>query len=250
MRGCRGRLGRRKQRVAHAHRLRRKAKLRIALNLEVSVRLVLGMLLVNELGPIALVRDEALSRVLRAAGAGVSASAAASLAARHAAQHERSVCWAALHSYTTKLERRTSIRLSATPVARSKEKEEGSCRGQGLLGEPSPQFLFLVLEGEERSHVENELELERSHARTVRTDCCFCTLRGKILPPPSVQFNLYQGEVLPYNPGTRDWVESETPQAPTQSARGQSRADFFGRRTRFSAYVQSDCTTKGSDLTP
>ena len=144
MRGCRGRHGRRKQRVAHAHRLRRKAKLRIALNLEVSVRLVLGMLLVNELGPIALVRDEALSRVLRAAGAGVSASAAASLAARHAAQRERSVCWAALHSYTTKLERRTSIRLSATPVARSKEKEEGSCRGQGLLWGLSPQFLFLV----------------------------------------------------------------------------------------------------------
>ena len=121
MRGCRGRHGRRKQRVAHAHRLRRKAKLRIALNLEVSVRLVLGMLLVNELGPIALVRDEALSRVLRAAGAGVSAAAAASLAARHAAQHERSVCWAALHSYTTKWERRTSIRLSATTVARARD---------------------------------------------------------------------------------------------------------------------------------
>ena len=35
--------------------------------------------------------------------------------------------------------------------------------------------------------------------------------------------SLYQGEVLPYNPGTRDWVEStqsETPQAPTQSVRG------------------------------
>ena len=35
---------------------------------------------------------------------------------------------------------------------------------------------------------------------------------------PLVQFKLYQGEVLPYNPGTRDWVEStqsETPQAPT-----------------------------------
>ena len=31
---------------------------------------------------------------------------------------------------------------------------------------------------------------------------------GQILHPPSVQFNLYQGEVLPYNPGTRDWVES------------------------------------------
>ena len=130
MRGCRGRDGRRKQRAARAHRLRRKAKLRIALNLEVSVRLVLGMLLVNELGPIALVRDEALSRVLRAAGAGVSASAAASLAARHAAQRERSVCWAALHNYTTKLERRISIRLSATPVARSrggKGEKEGKC---------------------------------------------------------------------------------------------------------------------------
>ena len=101
--------------MARAHRLRRKTKLRIAMNLEVSVRLVLGMLLVNELGPIALVRDEALSRVLRA-GAGVSASAAASLAARHATQRERSGCWAALHSYTTKLERRTSIRLSATAV--------------------------------------------------------------------------------------------------------------------------------------
>ena len=140
MRGCRGRHGRRKQRVAHAHRLRRKAKLRIALNLEVSVRLVLGMLLVNELGPIALVRDEALSRVLRAAGAGVSASAAASLAARHAAQRERSVCWAALHSYTTKLERRTSIRLSATPVARSKE-EDGR-RGPILLGPCAAIFIF------------------------------------------------------------------------------------------------------------
>ena len=43
---------------------------------------------------------------------------------------------------------------------------------------------------------------------------------GGILHPPSVQLNLYQGEVLPYNPGTRDWVEStqsETPEAPTQS---------------------------------
>ena len=30
---------------------------------------------------------------------------------------------------------------------------------------------------------------------------------GRILHPPSVQFKLYQGEVLPYNPGTRDWVE-------------------------------------------
>ena len=141
-RGCRGRDGRRKQRAARAHRLRRKAKLRIALNLEVSVRLVLGMLLVNELGPIALVRDEALSRVLRAAGAGVSASAAASLAARHAAQRERSVCWAALHSYTTKLERRTSIRLSATPVARSKE-EDGR-RGKFFWG-LAPQFLLFLL---------------------------------------------------------------------------------------------------------
>ena len=33
---------------------------------------------------------------------------------------------------------------------------------------------------------------------------------------------MYQREVLPYNPGTRDWVEStqsETPEAPTQSER-------------------------------
>ena len=46
---------------------------------------------------------------------------------------------------------------------------------------------------------------------------------GWIPPSPLVQFKLYQGEVLPYNPGTRDWVEStqsETPQAPTQSVRG------------------------------
>ena len=143
MRGCRGRDGRRKQRAARAHRLRRKAKLRIALNLEVSVRLVLGMLLVNELGPIALVRDEALSRVLRAAGAGVSASAAASLAARHAAQHERSVCWAALHSYTTKLERRTSIRLSATPVARARDFWTGSKKTvQVGIGPISPNQIF------------------------------------------------------------------------------------------------------------
>ena len=38
------------------------------------------------------------------------------------------------------------------------------------------------------------------------------------LHPPLVQFKLYQGEVLPYNPGTRVWVEStqsETPEAPT-----------------------------------
>ena len=52
---------------------------------------------------------------------------------------------------------------------------------------------------------------------------------GQILHPPSVQFNLYQGEVLPYNPGTRDWVESthsETPQAPTQSVRGFSFTPF------------------------
>ena len=43
---------------------------------------------------------------------------------------------------------------------------------------------------------------------------------GWIPPSPLVQFKLYQGEVLPYNPGTRDWVEStqsETPEAPTQS---------------------------------
>ena len=46
---------------------------------------------------------------------------------------------------------------------------------------------------------------------------------GWIPPSPLVQFKLYQGEVLPYNPSTRDWVEStqsETPQAPTQSVRG------------------------------
>ena len=72
----------------------------------------------------------------------VSASAAASLAARHAAQRERSVCWAALHSYTTKLERRTSIRLSATPVARTKEKEEGSCEGKDFLGDFLRNFYF------------------------------------------------------------------------------------------------------------
>ena len=33
----------------------------------------------------------------------------------------------------------------------------------------------------------------------------------------SVQFKLYQGEVFPYNPGTRDWVEStqsETTEGP------------------------------------
>ena len=46
---------------------------------------------------------------------------------------------------------------------------------------------------------------------------------GRILHPPSVQFKLYQGEVLPYNPGTRVWVEStqsETPEGPFQSERG------------------------------
>ena len=47
-------------------------------------------------------------------------------------------------------------------------------------------------------------------------------LGGLVQFNPLVQFNLYQGEVLPYNPGTRDWVESETPQAPTQSVRGQT----------------------------
>ena len=31
---------------------------------------------------------------------------------------------------------------------------------------------------------------------------------GQILHHPSVQFNLYQGEVLQYKPGTRDWVDS------------------------------------------
>ena len=139
----------------------------------------------------------------------VSASAAASLAARHAAQRERSVCWAALHSYTTKLERRTSIRLSATPVARSKEKEEGSCRGQGLLGGLSPQFLFLVLEGEERRRSKTNWNWKgATHGLYARTVVSALSGGVKILHPPSVQFNLYQGEVLPYNPGTRDWVES------------------------------------------
>ena len=31
---------------------------------------------------------------------------------------------------------------------------------------------------------------------------------GQILHPPSVQFKLYQGEVLQYKPSTRDWVDS------------------------------------------
>ena len=46
---------------------------------------------------------------------------------------------------------------------------------------------------------------------------------GQILHHPSIQFKLYQGEVLPYNPGTRVWVEStqsETPEGPFQSERG------------------------------
>ena len=46
---------------------------------------------------------------------------------------------------------------------------------------------------------------------------------GWIPPSPLVQFKLYQGEVLQYKPGTRDWVEStqsETPEGTLQSVRG------------------------------
>ena len=53
---------------------------------------------------------------------------------------------------------------------------------------------------------------------------------GGISPPPSVQFKLYQGEVLQYKPGASDHqnrtrhgfesTHSENPQAPTQSERG------------------------------
>ena len=53
---------------------------------------------------------------------------------------------------------------------------------------------------------------------------------GWIPPSPLVQFKLYQGEVPPYNPGTRDWVEStqsETPQAPTQSVRRMINTAFM-----------------------
>ena len=52
----------------------------------------------------------------------------------------------------------------------------------------------------------------------------------QILPPPSVQFKLYQGEVLQYKPGASDHqnrtrhgfesTHSDNPQAPTQSERG------------------------------
>ena len=42
-----------------------------------------------------------------------------------------------------------------------------------------------------------------------RTEMCFQESGGgQILHPPSVPFKLYQGEVLQYKPGTRDWVES------------------------------------------
>ena len=62
-----------------------------------------------------------------------------------------------------------------------------------------------------------------------RTELGFRDSGGvQILHPPSVQFNLFQGEVLPYNPGTRDWVESsqsETPEAPTQSERAYSKRE-------------------------
>ena len=57
---------------------------------------------------------------------------------------------------------------------------------------------------------------------------------GWIPPSPLVQFKLYQGEVLPYNPGTRDWVEStqsETPQAPTQ-VRGLQESQKNRRKNR------------------
>ena len=46
---------------------------------------------------------------------------------------------------------------------------------------------------------------------------------GQILHPPSVQFKLYQGEVLQYKPSTRDWVDStqsETRETAFQSVRG------------------------------
>ena len=61
----------------------------------------------------------------------------------------------------------------------------------------------------------------------------------QILPPPSVQFKLYQGEVLQYKPGASDHqnrtrhgfesTHSENPQAPTQSERGSQPypGDFF-----------------------
>ena len=45
----------------------------------------------------------------------------------------------------------------------------------------------------------------------------------QILPPPSVQFKLYQGEVLQYKPSTRDWVDStksEIRETAFQSVRG------------------------------
>ena len=35
-----------------------------------------------------------------------------------------------------------------------------------------------------------------------RTEMRFQESGGGVSPPPSVQFKLYQGEVLPYNPGT------------------------------------------------
>ena len=74
------------------------------------------------------------------------------------------------------------------------------------------------------SNKPSSFSLQRIHARTELGFQDPGT--GWIPPSPLVQFKLYQGEVLPYNPGTRDWVEStqsETPQAPTQSVRGKGR---------------------------
>ena len=74
-----------------------------------------------------------------------------------------------------------------------------------------PEMIFITI------HARTELVFQESGG-------------GGFSPPPSVQFKLYQGEVLQYNPGASDHqnrtrhgfesTHSENPQAPTQSERG------------------------------
>ena len=136
--------------------------------------------------------------------------------------------------------------------------QPGSYRGQGLgipVSANQPNTTSLDLFSVLFARPPQSLQVRR--ARTVRI-----LLRiqgGGEIPPPKVQFKLYQGEVLQYKPGASDHrcgrmdlalvqidlyqelgesTQSETPESALQSERGRRYTTATNSRRLFQALLQ------------